>query len=383
MFVSLKEILKNELFKKGEVLAGSGGLDRNAKRISVFDCPCREDLIKREILREGDLFITCLEQFKHDEENISRFIDTLIYTGSAGLIVVSEDMIHILNPGVLKRCNEGNLPVVLLKEEIPYAAIIDTVNKYIAIDNMHALNMLKLEKIMYGNISFEEKMETLYSINPNVKQYVRVISVDGEFNSDIAQLELHMYYLDKKSDIYVRSGQNMIFILSDDSQDALRRHSDAAAVRFSEFLDNPVAGYSRIAARKEIEHTLEEARRALETAKAMQISRQTYDPLSVLQLLLLVRDSREAGDFYQKYVDMIRSHVSAENLQETLRTMEVYVANSGNFQETARMLNQHENTIRYRVNKVKQALDMENDNIKFHETIAIAVKLRTLLHESI
>ncbi len=61
--------------------------------------------------------------------------------------------------------------------------------------------------------------------------------------------------------------------------------------------------------------------------------------------------------------------------------MESYVAHSGNFQAAAREMNQHENTIRYRVNKVKSALGMENDNVKFHETVAVAVKLRTLINE--
>lgn len=383
MFVTLREILKNELFERAEILAGEGGLDRDARRISVFDCPCRDDLIERNILQKGDIFISCLDQFARNEENIEKFIDTLIAAESAGLIVVTEDMLYLLNDSLRRKCSRNGLPVVLVPEEIPYAAIIDTVNKYIAIDNLHALNMLKLEKIMYGNISTAEKMETLYSINSNIKQYIRVICVDGSFNSDIAKLELHMHYLNSQNDIYVKNRNSMFFILSDDDEKTLRNHSDAAAVRFSEFIDNPAAGYSRIGNRKDIEKALEEARRALETAKAMRISRQTYDPLSVLQLLLVVKDSREAADFYRKYVETIQEHVSAENLQETLKTMEVYVANSGSFQDTAKAMNQHENTIRYRVNKVKAALNMEDDNIRFHETAAIAVKLRTVLSEQL
>ncbi len=383
MFVSLEEILKNAMFDDAEVLAGSRGLNKKIKRISVFDCPCNKNLVDRDIIAEGDVFITCLDQFKYETENIYEYFDTLIRTECSGLFVVTDDMLYVLTDDILQVCDRSNFPIVLIPEDISYAAIIDTVNKYISIDNLNAINTLKIEKIMYGNVQASEKMEVLYSINPNMKKFLRVIEVEGDFNSDIAQVELHFYYLKQKNDIYVRSNNQQIFILSDDDEKSLRSHSDAASIRIKEFISEPVMGYSRIYNRKDIGKALEEAKRALETARTMNMSSQNYDPLSVLQLLLTVKDTQEAHDFYKAYVDAIRQKVSVENLKEILLTMEVYVAHSGNFQAAALELNQHENTIRYRVNKVKSALDMENDNVKFHETIAVAVKLRTLINEKL
>lgn len=43
------------------------------------------------------------------------------------------------------------------------------------------------------------------------------------------------------------------------------------------------------------------------------------------------------------------------------------------------MLEQHENTVRYRVNKVRSALGMSEDPVKFNETVAIAMKIRALI----
>lgn len=383
MFISLKEILKNELFKDIEILAGEKGTTKVVKRISVFDCPCDQQMLQGDILKEGDIFITCLEQFRYESESIHEYIETLIRAKSAGLFIITDERVGVITEDIIHKCDREEFPLVLIRENIPYATIIDTVDKYIAIDNLNSLNMLKLEKIMYGYISLVEKMEILYSINPNIQKSIRVIEVEGDFDSDIARLELHAYYLNKKSDIYVCGKHHLIFILSDEDEKALRHHSDAAAVRFKEFINQPIAGYSRIYNRRDIDKALEEARRALETAKAMNITSQTYDPLSSLQLLLCVKDTPEAQDFYRSYVDAVAKKVSSENLKETLLTIENYVANSGSFVETAKAMNQHENTIRYRVNKVKSALAMEHDNIKFNETIAVAVKLRTIINESL
>lgn len=383
MYVSLSKILKHGIFSSNiEILAGKDGLERKVKRISVFDCPCNQAILKKNILVEGDLFITCLEQFQNNREGIYEYIHSLIEAKSSGLLIVTDGMLEVITETVKGICDSGDYPLVLLKEDIPYAVIMDTINKYVAVENINLINMLKLEKIMYGNNSGNEKMETLYSINRNIRQYVRTVYVDGEINSELTELELQTSYLNKGSDILVKFADYMVLILSENEEKELMHHSDAEIARCRRFIKNPILGFSRIYNRKDIDKALEEGKCSLETAKTMKMTVQEYNPLSVIQLLIAVKDTKEAHDFYKAYVGAIKACCSTENLKEILKTMEVYVANSGSYSDTARIMNQHENTIRYRVNKVKRALNMENDNVKFNETLAIAVKLRTLTDEN-
>ncbi|WP_324822139.1 PucR family transcriptional regulator [Sinanaerobacter sp. ZZT-01] len=379
MNITLSEIIKNDLFKDIEILAGESGLFRKVKRISVFDCPYKEDILDDKIVDEGDFFISCLEQFKVNQSNMEKFIDSLISGKCSGLLVVNDDCIDTLDKDTLQKCNENGFPILLIRENLPYAHIMHAINKYIAIDNANAINSLKIDKIRYGNITGNEKVEILYSINPNIEQNLRVIYVNGEFESQIAQGEFYKEFLNRKSDIYIRSNNYSLFILSGQDGKSVKHNSDVVSSRISDLMKNSVLGYSRIHNRKDIAKALEEGRRALDTAKSLEITKQEYDPLMSLQLLLCVKDSEEAYDFYDAYVEMIRQKVSEENLTELLQTIELFVAHSGNYLECAKAMNQHENTIRYRVNKVKVALHMEADNIKFYETIAIAVKLRHVL----
>lgn len=380
MYVTLKEILKNPIFSEVDVLAGEDGLTSIVERISVFDCTCDKNLVDKGILKEGDLFISCLEQFNDNSKQTAYdFFRTIIKYKSSGLFVVGDEGLHNLSEEIIMLCNREKFPVIHTSVDMPYAIIMDAVNQYIAIDNVNALNTLKLEKILYGNEDDRRNLDILNSINPSIKQYLRVIEVDGEFTSDIARIDMHMAFLKSREDVFVISTSNIVFILSADDEDKLKHHSNAVAIKFKEFMKSPIVGYSRMYKRKDIRKALEEGRRALETAKAMMISDQIYEPMSVLQLLLVMKDTQEASDFYDAYVEAVSNKVSADSLKDILKTMETYVANSGSFCETAKVLNQHENTIRYRVNKVKTALDMEDDNVKFYETIAIAVKLRTIL----
>ena len=50
-------------------------------------------------------------------------------------------------------CDESRFPVVLIPEDYPYAAIIDTVHRYITFDTYNTINKLRLDKIMYEDLS--------------------------------------------------------------------------------------------------------------------------------------------------------------------------------------------------------------------------------------
>lgn len=385
MNIEIGALLKDKLFVNRKILAGGSGLHRKVKRISVFDCPCVPDILERGVLCEGDLFITCLEQFRNekDDSEIRYYLECLIQSKSAGLLIVTDDRINLLTQQLLKLCDDNQLPVILIPEDYPYTVLLDTVHSYITFDTYNTINKLRLDKIMYEKLSDAARNEVLYSINPTVKQYVRSLFIYGTFNSDIARQEVQNYYLNRENDIFVRTEKGMIILLSEENPERLKQNLNACLVRIREFLDNPVIGYSRAFGRKECEKALEEARLALETAKAMGMPMKTYDALSSIQILTAVKDTQEAEDYYDAYLAALRTKITEENLPEMVLTVENYVANSGDFKLTAEMMNQHVNTIRYRINRVKSALDMENDTIKFNETIAIAVKLRILLNRKI
>lgn len=382
MNIEMRTLLMDKLFENSCVLAGRDGLTRSVKRISVFDCPCVLSSLEHKIFCEGDLFITCLEQFRDevDDQALRFYLECQIQSGAAGLLVVTDDRIDLLTPGLLKMCDESRFPVVLIPEDYPYAAIIDTVHRYITFDTYNTINKLRLDKIMYEDLSDAARSEVLYSINPMVKKYIRAIFIQGIFNSDVAQIELQNYYFKRENDIFVRTEQGMVILLSEDRQEKAAMILETCLVRIKEFLDNPVIGYSRFFQKEACHKALKEAKLALETAKAMNMTVRSYDALSSMQLLTTIKDTQEAEDYYDAYLAALRTKIAEENLPEIILTIEKYVANSGDFKLTAEQLNQHVNTIRYRVNRVKSALHMENDTVKFNETIAIAVKLRILLN---
>lgn len=89
-------------------------------------------------------------------------------------------------------------------------------------------------------------------------------------------------------------------------------------------------------------------------------------------------DSEELLTFSQSVVKPIKEY-DKNNHSELYRTLESFIFNDGNYKKVSEDLFQHENTIRYRIKKIKSILCMENSNIKFIEFTSIAIRFLGLI----
>ena len=229
MYVSLREILENPVFGEAEVLCGAGGLDRAVSRVSVFDCTYEESVTDPNILSDGDLYITCLEQFNDSvRQTPQEFFRLLIEQKSAGLFVVGDHGLGNLTEDIAVLCDEKNFPVVHVPIEMPYALIMDTVNQYILFDNTNALNALKLGRIRYAREQTAEDLERtnriLNSIKPGIGRFLAVCYVSGEFDSELSRLQLYKHFLKEPGDFFVLNQTQKIFLFSGETKEELQRH---------------------------------------------------------------------------------------------------------------------------------------------------------------
>ena len=64
---------------------------------------------------------------------------------------------------------------------------------------------------------------------------------------------------------------------------------------------------------------------------------------------------------------------------ELIETISVYLALNGNIVQTAAQMNTHVNTIRFRINKARALLGLEDEPYAFIERLGVALKGRRLL----
>lgn len=375
MDLCIKELLKDDIFKGAEILAGAGGLSRRCQRVSVFDCPYHENLLSKGIIRTGDLFLSCLEQFQDGRGNMRGFSQSLVFYHSAGLLLLPTASVDVLDQQTLAFFEQNDFPVIWLKINFSYGDIMTTINNLLHYSDENEINLSRLNRLLQDGLSPGEKKKLLFSINPEFEEYIRAIFVKGpllsqwmssKLLSDCKELHGYSILLDRDYTLVLLSGKD---------QKQLRIRSNVIAGRLDGYFSEYHIGYSRIHHLDEIAEVLHEGELAVRVSDVLHVPQQSYDPLLTHQLIFTLQNSLEAHEFYNAYVKAVAQGISGNMLDDYLHTVELFVAHKGNYKQVAEALNQHVNTIRYRINRIKQSLGMEDDAIRFYETISLATKL--------
>ena len=377
MSITVSEILKNRYFLDAKLPAGDGGIDNIVKRVSVFDCPCHESIMADGIVERGDMFISCLEQFKQSPELITEFVKHLAKYGCAALCVVSTGWVEGITQEMLDCCRENNMPLILLTQNLSYATIIGEINHFMSADSINELNRRKIDRIQLEKLASDEQLELLRSIAPDIQNSIQVVKVYGNFRSTISSLELWRTYNSNYQDILL-NGNVLTIILSNADRKKLANKTNSVLSHLKDNIITPRIGLSRIHSLHKVVTALSESEQALRMAKISGTEEQLYDALSPAQMFTSLYENPAAKEFQRIFIDTVADCFSADILPEILSTIHTFVSTGGDYRLTSELMGQHVNTIRYRINRVKSALDLEDNQVLFYEVIAIESQLYAL-----
>ena len=376
MNISLLQIINTPLFENVKILSGREGLDRIVKRASVFDAPFQEDVLEKDILAPGDVFITALLQFHPGSEELMQVLQLLVKGNCSGLCVMMEERAELFSKEMLNFCEKKQFPLICMQKDISYAEVLGVINQCILEEQTNVLNQLKLDKILASRTLPQERMKILLSINPGIREYVQAIYIRDEGRKNSRRKLSGEGWA--AFDIFIPSDNYDICILSADSMKELEQHRSVVCEQLLKHHDRRL-GIGRPYARYRVERTILEAGDALNMAQTSDRSLQIYDPLSPQQLLLPIRGSREMQEFYDEFCREVAEKTTEEGMKDILLTTRAYVQCNGDFKKTAEKLKQHENTIRYRMNRLRNYLDVEEQPLLFHEIISLAVRIESML----
>ena len=94
--------------------------------------------------------------------------------------------------------------------------------------------------------------------------------------------------------------------------------------------------------------------------------------------MLPLRNHEVLKKFCEEVLTPLKEYESHQSLR-LLETISVYLENDGDYKKTAAALSQHENTIRFRINKAKNLLGLDKNHYTFIEKMSIALKAEKLL----
>ena len=380
MSITVNNVLTLPSFRNASVLAGADSLDNEILQVSIADSPITE--MDYVVAQKGDFYLSGFYFAKDSLESMYEFFDTLTATKAGGLCLLDE-YIKELPDEIREYCDDHHIPVLLVSTDIPYASMIKEIMELLIFDGQNTLLMKKITSLINGTLDDRHKLLTLKEINPHFQGFLSAVYMILPAESEKATRTAVIDFFKRRVDSYAleyEGGLLGLISYNDASQGAAEEKIDYYIRNISAICPDALIGVGRCSNR--LVHAGDSINQAISASEAG-LNRKSenkvtyYNDLGILKLLLLLAGHQELEDFCREILDPIKEYDEKNGLQ-LFETMCEFLEQKRDCKATAKKLFVHENTVRYRIGKVKEILEARNPSDDFCESFSIALKCRRI-----
>jgi sugar diacid utilization regulator len=322
----------------------------------------------------GDFFINSLYIVKDDYEEMKKVFEFYINTGSAGVCIIDEYISEI--PKEIKKMADINsYPILFINKNIPYGEIIRTTTEMILLEKIDTISEMRIDRLLNENLEDEEVTSLAMRINGAFKSYYSALYISftnfNKRNLSFIRNEISNNYEFEA----VQYKNNIVVVVNFNRQVMMNSYINYISEIIEKHSGEFRIGVSNIFTdKKDFNYCIKEAFNATEISEIIKEKVVHYKDLSVYKLIYPIKNSRIIKDYYNETIEPLKEYDRYYN-SNILETVENFIEQDGDYKKTASLLEQHENTVRYRVLKAKKLLGLENSHFKFIEQISIGLKI--------
>ncbi|MCH4888401.1 hypothetical protein EZV73_12490 [Acidaminobacter sp. JC074] len=368
--ITIHEVLKLKRFNSFRLVAGAGGLERMVSKGGFIDHETAEEM--RTLAYKGEMIFSNLPMIKDQPEKIAGFVEALIQAQTS-CFAIKTKIFNEIPEDAIQIANKHNYPLFLFDDTYIEELILDidglvNTHKYLQ-KQVDILDKIMSNTLAPHNVRFEA-----YELNRSFKEHHLVCMIKPKAKSQLR--------LDIRSCQKLLDKEHALFPWKDGYLLIVSKHTDE--IKLEPILEllklnqNYTMGFSDVMNDlTQLGYALNQALTSLKFACYKDKSKVHYGDIGVFQVLLPLLDQPVVSDYYRKMIQTLESY--DEKYQSgLLETAIAYINGDGDIKKASDILYQHQNTIRYRVRKIKDLLNLERLEGMQYESLAMAVHLHEL-----
>ncbi|MHC1722942.1 MAG: PucR family transcriptional regulator [Aminipila sp.] len=384
MSFTVLEATKLDTFNSFRLVAGHRGLDKIVEKVGILDW----EFIKKieegpeniSDFIEGEFVLSSLLFAKDKPELIIEAVKYLAESRVSGLAIkniyyteLPEEVIHY--------ANEKSLPVFVFHTVYFEDIITETMDKIRSINNSNLLES-KVDLLINKNLNKTIIRDIALELNSSFKEFFIVLYAKGKKqtaeNHLLSQVDLiRKDRAFKQNDTIIKYHDGLLLIGSFESLESSLFSSKAKSLLRTLQInsDEYFIGISNLHSNLgELGIAINESLFAVKSGEIFKSQLNYFKDIGIFSVLIPHSRDKWVKNFYEQIINPIKNYDEKYNT-ELFNTALKFVENDGNFIKTAEALFLHKNTIRYRINKIKELHHMENSELNFYEQLSIAIKL--------
>lgn len=366
MSIKISELLQQPTFSSFRIVAGVNGLNRNVSKVNILDF--EYDTIQDKEnegfgLFEKEAFVlTSLLFAKEHPEMILESVKLLIRDGACAL-AIKEIYYHDLPSEVIDYANQHQFVILMFERDAGFfETLITELTSLIEMRRFDELNEQKLTMLLDETLTVGSQRMLIEELFPTLKPpFYAAYSKPSVL---LSKQELKMNPYTSSSDALFLIYQSGILVLGGVS----------LPEEFKEALYP--TGFSRLHMNlDEVSMAVKEAMCACEYAIKNNQRMISFNDIGIYRLLYPLKNNL----WMKTYCEMLKAEISNDiNGIELMQTAEVYVHYQGDIQKTSEILHIHKNTVRYRINRLKELLAKDHDASYFNEQLTLMVLMNKI-----
>jgi len=379
MSISIFDATKLKTFQNFKLISGVSGLDRMIHKVGILDWEFFHRIPGHFVT--GEFVLTSLLFAKDHPEYIYEAIKDLINDGVSGL-AVKNIYYDELPKEVVQLSNEIGFPIFIFDNSAYFEDIITEVMDRIRLVNHYELIEAKIEILLNKPLDRSTVKELALELNPRFKEQCyavfftkRQYHTEIELNLLVNTIKQHPLLEKESLAVRFRNGVMMIF---SGEHIAFNAHILKTLSRFELDSGHYHIGVSNLYQQiSEIDKLLKECLMAHRIACIEGENVKHFDEVGVYSLLLPYHDDFWMRRFHQAIIQPLKVYDQASH-SDLYDTAIAYVEADGDIRMTAQSLFIHQNTVRYRLSKIKEILNFHEGDVPLFAQLSIAVKLDRL-----
>lgn len=356
MALTVKDLLTLPSLKGFKLIAGEKGLSNDVIAAGIADYEFVQEINYdlSKAFEKDSLVISSLLFAKDNPEIILQAIKTLKESGVSAF-AYKQILFESLPQEVLNYAEEQNFPVFSFKDEAWFENIIFDIMAAVERDDSRHLSEFYIEKMINASASKEEVSNIRYGISLLLDKTVSACYVNHSKLD--ANRVFRSFYMSKslREKVLVSKYDKGIFILITTpkwSEEAHRIILTEACQTLSLPIEADEITLSQLHPAAQLDKAFREGYFAWVTKTLLNRKTSSFSELGVFSAILPLSNTKELKDFSKEYMAKVCEYED---------TITAYIRNSGDIVAASLDLDCHSNTVRYRLNKIKELVNAPNE----------------------
>lgn len=379
MALSIRDTLLLPSVENFKLISGEGGLDKNIVTAGIADYEFSSNFDKNLISTFGtESFVISSLLFARDDRSLILPAIKKLADFGVSCFAYKTVLMDTLPDEVIEYSNAHDFPIFSFGTDTYFENIIYEIMDAVQADDHQYLTEENINKMISGTLSKPELNKICSGISLKFGTYASVFFIRSASSDKVLDLSRinRTYYLSKtiKNKCILTKYADGFFLIITSQYAAPEKHrlilNEVLEVLSIDKSNISISASNIHVPFDELDSAFRESCHCHIASVAAGRVFDSYDDIAEYKFLIPLCESRDvksfSDDFLAKFTDK----------KDFMETAEVYVDNGGDLLATASAMSCHQNTIRYRISKIKELTGKASvSEYEFYKTLSLAISI--------